>query len=239
MYLIYKIISKTTGKSYVGHTYNLSSRRRKHLGLLNNGKHHSSKLQIDYNEYGKADFSFVVIESDIEEKNALSKETEWIIRLDSHKNGYNVYPTGGSPPSRERAEKLSKAMRKQQGPKPIVSVDIKSKEIRYYKSIAEAAQDLNLKNGTNISSCISGSSSSVSAYGRIWCEQKLFNEQWLQERLQLVDSVWEGRRRYNTPNHQKILQDHVPHPFLADWGNISKCKDSEEFDPYWEVWKNL
>ena len=47
---IYKITNKINKKSYVGlTTQNIETRYKQHLYLLENNKHHSTKLQKDFN----------------------------------------------------------------------------------------------------------------------------------------------------------------------------------------------
>lgn len=59
---IYKIVSKETGKFYIGSTANKKSRFRKHVLDLKRRKHHSFLLQEEFDKYGLNNFSFVLIE---------------------------------------------------------------------------------------------------------------------------------------------------------------------------------
>lgn len=89
---IYKITNKLNGKAYVGLTIqNVETRYKQHLYLLENNKHHSTKLQKDFNTYGKENFlfSFNLYEiNGIEELAELEKEA--IESSQSYKNGYNM-----------------------------------------------------------------------------------------------------------------------------------------------------
>ena len=89
---IYKITNKLNGKVYVGLTIqNVETRYKQHLYLLENNKHHSTKLQKDFNTYGKENFlfSFNLYEiNGIEELAELEKEA--IESSQSYKNGYNM-----------------------------------------------------------------------------------------------------------------------------------------------------
>ena len=89
---IYKITNKINKKSYVGlTTQNIETRYKQHLYLLENNKHHSTKLQKDFNIYGKENFlfNFNLYEVDnIEELAELEKEE--IENSQSYTNGYNM-----------------------------------------------------------------------------------------------------------------------------------------------------
>lgn len=93
---IYKITNKLNGKSYIGLTVqNVETRYKQHLYLLENNKHHSIKLQKDFNTYGKENFlfSFNLYEiNGIEELAELEKEA--IENSQSYKDGYNMTSGG-------------------------------------------------------------------------------------------------------------------------------------------------
>lgn len=93
---IYKITNKINGKSYVGLTIqNVETRYRQHLHLLENNKHHSAKLQNDFNIYGKENFLFnfnLYEVNGIEELAELEKEA--IENSQSYINGYNMTQGG-------------------------------------------------------------------------------------------------------------------------------------------------
>jgi group I intron endonuclease len=59
---IYSIISVSNGKRYIGSTTDYTRQKRVHLCNLKNGKHHSYKLQNNYNKYGPDNLVFEVIE---------------------------------------------------------------------------------------------------------------------------------------------------------------------------------
>lgn len=86
---IYAIENIVTGECYVGQSKNIMSRFQQHLSMLAKGEHHSLKLQKAYNTMGVNNFTLKILE--LCEENLLdSKEQEWINKLDSVKNGYNM-----------------------------------------------------------------------------------------------------------------------------------------------------
>ena len=75
---IYKITNKLNGKAYVGLTIqNVETRYKQHLYLLENNKHHSTKLQKDFNTYGKENFLFSF---NLYEINGIEELAEWCIQ---------------------------------------------------------------------------------------------------------------------------------------------------------------
>jgi group I intron endonuclease len=63
---IYKIINRVNGKYYVGSSISIiggKGRWANHKGKLKYKRHENYKLQKDWDEYGKDNFDFVVVEN--------------------------------------------------------------------------------------------------------------------------------------------------------------------------------
>ena len=88
---IYKIINKVNGKMYIGQTINFQKRIKDHFKDLEEGKHHSVKLQRAYDKYGKDNFyyEYKLVEIDSHD-DLLRLEMEEIDKCDSYNNGYNM-----------------------------------------------------------------------------------------------------------------------------------------------------
>ena len=87
---IYKIVNKSTGKTYVGQSNDIERRFKEHQT-----KGSTSRIPVDVaiQKYGKDKFLYEILEEcSIEELN--SKETYWINQLDTVKNGYNCNEGG-------------------------------------------------------------------------------------------------------------------------------------------------
>lgn len=59
---IYQIRNLYTGKFYVGKSNDVFGRLRNHLFVLRSGKHHSKKLQHDFDDYGEVGFVCEIID---------------------------------------------------------------------------------------------------------------------------------------------------------------------------------
>jgi len=86
---IYAIRNKINGKVYIGQSRNIQKRFKQHLDALERGRHHSKKLQKDFDELGPDKFALEFLEL-CSSEHLDQKETEWIMKFDSIKNGYNV-----------------------------------------------------------------------------------------------------------------------------------------------------
>jgi group I intron endonuclease len=112
---IYKISNTINNKVYVGQTKKVfHSRMNSHKCLLRNNKHYNKHLQLAWNKYGEASFTFEVIEQlDPEMNFDLSNlERYWIKFYDSMnpEKGYNLTEGGegclGRKMSKTHFEKL-------------------------------------------------------------------------------------------------------------------------------------
>ena len=85
---VYRITCKKNNKNYIGVSKNIVKRWKNHISLLRSGRHHSIKLQEDYDRYGEDFFEFRVVEiSDSDEAKKL--EDKYIKKYQSDINGYN------------------------------------------------------------------------------------------------------------------------------------------------------
>lgn len=99
---IYKIENTLNKKVYIGESVDTSRRFEEHRDELNQNKHHSFKLQSDWNEYGSDSFTFEVIEiipTDADTSHTklvltlLCREHYFINKYNSIHAGYNVENT--------------------------------------------------------------------------------------------------------------------------------------------------
>lgn len=95
---IYKIENINDGRVYVGRSIHIEERWKEHLRHLENGTHHSSKLQKCYNELdNKNDLVFTVLEK-IEDRWKLpAAEQYYINKFDAYEKGFNGSPFADNP----------------------------------------------------------------------------------------------------------------------------------------------
>lgn len=105
---VYKIISLTTKRYYIGSSCNIKQRWYRHLYDLRNNKHNNVILQRTYNKYGKKDLSFEVIESCPTDRNVLIEREQYYINNRTEKC-INLSTIAGSiEMTLETREKISK-----------------------------------------------------------------------------------------------------------------------------------
>jgi len=109
---IYCIKNSSNGKCYIGKSVQLNWRLKDHKKRLNGGYHFNEKLQRAWLKYGSSSFLFYTLEL-CGKKDLCSKEVEWIKKLDSRRNGYNMTDGGdgslGRPQGEVTREKLRRA----------------------------------------------------------------------------------------------------------------------------------
>jgi group I intron endonuclease len=107
---IYSITNIMNGKIYYGSTHNYYKRKKRHLRILRQGKHHNRHLQAAFNLYGVNSFVFR-FELSVFEPFLLFIEQ---IYLDNNQDGYNIATNAqsvrkGAIISEETKQKLSAA----------------------------------------------------------------------------------------------------------------------------------
>jgi group I intron endonuclease len=106
---VYTIRCSECKRIYIGSAVNLKRRFTVHLKALLNNRHHCSKLQKAFNEFGKECFTFSLLEI-CEKTDVLKREQFWI---DSTKELFNssrsAYSLLGYKHTEESKSKISKA----------------------------------------------------------------------------------------------------------------------------------
>lgn len=106
---IYKIRNIVNNKIYIGSSSNLPLRKRQHFYKLSKNKHCNPHLQSSYNNYGKNNFSFEIIEYLEHSSSLIQREQYWINELFPE---YNICLTAGNTLGMKFSEKSKQKMRK-------------------------------------------------------------------------------------------------------------------------------
>lgn len=85
---IYAITNKLNGKVYIGCSKNIKTRFNSHKALLKKGIHHSTKLQQEWDQYGKESFDFSIIQ-EVEDSESLLEVEQQFIKEYKAWQGYN------------------------------------------------------------------------------------------------------------------------------------------------------
>jgi len=89
---IYSIRNKLNNKIYIGSSRNIDQRWYNHKFLLRKGKHHSWRLQKDWNQYGEENFEFLILEEVADISTILDIEQRYLDKIQSWRRsvGYNI-----------------------------------------------------------------------------------------------------------------------------------------------------
>jgi group I intron endonuclease len=99
---IYTITNAQNGRVYVGSSVDINARWYKHRRDLNFNRHHSPKLQADWNECGADAFQFSVALVVNELHDLIKQEQSYIDFHDASNGGYNVRHVASGNPIRNR-----------------------------------------------------------------------------------------------------------------------------------------
>lgn len=95
---IYKITNTENGQVYIGRSTDIEKRWAEHQKALENGTHHSYKLQQCYNNLDdKNKLKYEVIELVKREIDLPDREQYYYDEYDSYNNGYNCCPYADNP----------------------------------------------------------------------------------------------------------------------------------------------
>ena len=89
---IYSLECNLTGKSYVGSSVDILKRFNSHIRQLENGRHHSYKLQRHWNrvDFQQDGVLNLYILEECNREDLPEKELNWILELQAVANGFNV-----------------------------------------------------------------------------------------------------------------------------------------------------
>lgn len=87
---IYAIRNKLNGKIYIGSSKDIARRQKQHYQLLTRNKHHSYKLQADWNKYGEDAFELFVVEEILDRELLEQIEQNYLDNYKVCSKGYNV-----------------------------------------------------------------------------------------------------------------------------------------------------
>lgn len=164
---VYAIKNKINNKYYIGKSDNIYARWDEHKNELLKGIHNNNHLQRSWNKYSEENFEFFIIEKCLDSDSAYEREKYWIDYYDSFKNGYNQNSGGKGGFDYKHTEETRVKMSEIQSAKmqdeeylrklslahktkPIVQVNLITKEVTHWRSSKDAARHLNLNHDSSI-----------------------------------------------------------------------------------------
>lgn len=93
---IYCIAHSKSGRKYVGSSFDIPQRLRKHRHALRQNNHPNPILQNYFNKYSEEQFSIEVLEIVHTKEELIGREQHWIDQLHSAVEGFNILPKAGS-----------------------------------------------------------------------------------------------------------------------------------------------
>lgn len=177
---IYKIINLITNDIYIGSSFNIYHRVRRHYSDLKKLQHHNCILQNSFNKYGHESFKSEILEICTKDQ-LVEKEVFWITLLNPK---YNITKDiirnnlskesrlKGAETYKERYKKGEiKCYKQQHAWVKVYQYTLNKEFIKEYDNIANAARDNNIK-VKNLSECVRLPNRSI-AGGFIWSRTKL------------------------------------------------------------------
>lgn len=111
---IYQIRNTKNNRIYIGSSKDIYRRWKDHISLLNNNKHHSYKLQYDWNKYGSKYFQLEVIELVKHHKDIFAYEQKYFDKFKPYETGYNISSIAISHYAITNEKELKKHLKKTQ-----------------------------------------------------------------------------------------------------------------------------
>lgn len=113
MGVIYRMVVEGGSRTYIGSAFDFASRKRAHLHLLRNGRHHCRALQNAVTKYGVDAVQWVILETVDDRAKLVEREQAWLDLFAGQL--YNKSPTAasrlGATMSPEARAKISASLR--------------------------------------------------------------------------------------------------------------------------------
>lgn len=224
---VYGIHNLNTDKWYIGSCIDLHARFVRHCYYLNNNSHHSLKLQRSFNKYGIDAFEVIIIEQfeNIAIEKLIELEEAYIQEYDAVDNGYNILATTKIYTTfKLTKEQIQKAI--QTKCKPIIAFNLEGEFVKEYKSISDAAHDLNDQT-TNISkACQKGCTHSVKGFVLIYKSEYDKNKCYRYSKPIMTNEHKEKLKIKALTNkrNRKVFELNNKNEIIFTWNSIRACE---------------
>jgi group I intron endonuclease len=139
---VYKIVSKSTGRHYIGSAKHFGIRRRNHVCQLRAKKHHSIILQNHVNKYGINDLLFFVLEVlNWDDGTAIQREQFYIDETRPYLNVLKNANSTGKKASLETRNKIRLALTGKKQPAEVVAKRVGSWKDSFSEISAEKLEN--------------------------------------------------------------------------------------------------
>lgn len=217
---IYCIINKVNGKRYVGQTYDVNYRWRRHKNDLKCNCHSNQHLQNAWNKYGEDNFDFTVLEmcplKDLDEK-----EIYWINFYDCFNNGYNLAEGGlGCRGYKHTEEELQKMREAQTKTPPVLQYTLEGEFVKEWFSASTASKALGYNNATNIRLCCRKENGTKQSHGYIWVYKGDEHD---------MSYYFSGYEK----DTKKVFQFNLKGELIREWKGVPEIiKEYPEYNPH-------
>jgi len=222
---VYKIHNTKTKQVYIGSTINLRRRIRRHGYELRTQTHHSSKLQRAVNKYGIEIFYVEIIYSETITLSELhAKEIEYIKKFNSVNKGYNQILNSKEYKKFKQSSLAKENFIKSRSIK-VISIDLKTKKVIHYSSVAEAALK-NKEQSTNISKCCKNKLRYIK--NKVFIYEKNYDSTIDYTQLRKIDyghtSAGNIQRAKANPLSRKVYKFDLDNNLIEEYHSISYCE---------------
>ncbi len=198
----------------------LSERDREHLRDLRKGVHHNPIFQSAWNKYGKDAFELIIRKTfnTLKELN----EAERKVVKEEEDRLYNIAPGGNCGfQELEAKRKISEGLKK-----PLVAMNIKTREIREYSSGIDASKDgfdpraiggacnLSVYESDKYKTC-----KRISHHGWVWMYKKYFSLEEMNKRVELYE-------KYRGLNQRSVVGKNLGSGEIVEFKSASEAVKS-------------
>lgn len=215
--VIYEILNKKNGKSYIGQTLNYKNRCYGHKHKLKNNKHVNKYLQRSWNKYGEESFEFNILEKCKSLKELNKKEKKWIEKKKATNSdyGYNNMNGGNNGNHSQETKELLRDIFAEIKGITVYQYDLKGNFIRKHNSIIQAERNTPA-NRQGIKNCCEG------------IQGKSGNFQWSYTKKPSIDkyNIKRSDKGVLNPNHnstKSVKQYDLSGNFIKEYPSISKA----------------
>jgi len=223
---IYRIVFQSTGENYIGSTFNLKDRIRRHFYDLKTNTHHSWKLQRVFNNDFLENFLVEILVNceELSKEELHNIEVSWIKENNNVEEGFNCIVNSKEYKKFKQTPEAIENFRKARS-KKVIGFNLSTKEVENFASVSDAAKHAQTQS-TNVSKCCKGDLQYIKGYKFIYASDFDTDKDYFTIHRRNYDTSEETnlKKSLASPHGKKVYQYDMEGNFIKEYRSRSFCE---------------